>query len=266
MIGFIGGGNMAEAIINGLLKSSKFRANSIIVSDVSNMRLDILKDKYKIIVTNNNKNILNKADTIILAVKPQIIEIVLNDIKKIINKNEHLIISIAAGVPIKKIENVIGEDKKIIRVMPNACAFALESMSVLSFNKNITESDKQKASLIFNLIGESIELEEHYMDAVTALSGSGPGFIALILEAFSDAGVNIGLPRDIANKLLLQTLKGTLKLLEQKNISFIDLKNMVTSPGGTTIRGIYELEKSGLKSSIMSCLNSAFNRSKELSN
>ena len=264
MIGFIGGGNMGEAIIKGILKSGKYDKDNIIVSDVSDNRLKYLEKNYKVHTTTSNKTILEKSNVIIIAVKPQIIEKVLSDIKDSCN-NEHLFISIAAGVPISKIESILSNDKKIVRIMPNAAAFALESMSVLCFNNNIDENDKKTTIEIFDSIGKTLQLEEYQIDAVTALSGSGPGFVALILEAFSDAGVNIGLPRDITNQLVVQTFKGTIKLLEDSNKSFIDVKNMVTSPGGTTIAGIKSLEKGKLKATIMDCVEAAFNKSKELS-
>jgi pyrroline-5-carboxylate reductase len=263
MIGFIGGGNMAEAIIKGILKSSKFKPSDIIVSDISTNRIEYLREKYKITVTNSNEVVLDKSNTVILAVKPQVIDNVLQNVKSSFTM-EHLVISIAAGVTISRIEGILGADKKIVRVMPNACAFVLESMSVLSFNKNINDNEKVKALTIFKEIGEALELDESYMDAVTALSGSGPGFIASILEAFSDAAVNIGLPRDIADKLIVQTFKGTIKLAEQTGKSFIEIKNMVTSPGGTTIKGILALERGKIKHSIMDCVESAYFRSKEL--
>ena len=265
MIGFIGGGNMGEAIIKGILHSKKYKNNKIIVSDISETRLQFLKKTYNILTSLDNKTILKKSSILILSVKPQIIDAVLDEIKTDIIANKHLIISIAAGVPISRFENIIGTDKKIVRVMPNACAFTLSSMSALSFNKNITSENKNNATSIFNSIGETIELNESQIDAVTALSGSGPGFAALIFEAFSDAGVNIGLPRDIANKLLLQTFKGTINLSKEMGKSFIDIKNMVTSPGGTTIAGIHKLEEGKLKAVIMNAVKAAYDKSKKFS-
>ena len=265
MIGFIGGGNMAEAIIKGLLKSKKFQPENIIVSDIASERLEHLRTMHNITVTNKNSNVFEKANVIILAVKPQVIFKVLKEVKTLASV-KHLLISIAAGVSIKNIEDILGNGLKIIRVMPNVAAFALESMCVLSFNKNIEISDKQKAEIIFSSIGKVIQLDEIYLDAVTAISGSGPGFVAVIMEAFTDAAVNIGLPRNIAEKLVLQTFKGTVKLMEQSGKSPNEIKNMVTSPGGTTIRGIYAFEKEGLRKSIFEGCLAAFNRSKELSN
>jgi len=260
MIGIIGGGNMGEALIRGLLKSNK----SLIICEISPQRIKYLKENYSVIVTDNLEELLKKSEIVIFAVKPQVIDSVLNNVKNSrISLNDKLFISIAAGVKIEKFEKYLGNDKKIVRVMPNACAFVLESMSALSPNKNVTENEIKTALDIFNSIGETVVIDEAYMDAITGLSGSGPGFVALILEAFSDAGVNVGLPRDIVNKLILQTFKGTIKLIEEGK-SFIEVKNMVTSPGGTTIAGIHELEKGALKATIMNCIKRATERSKEL--
>ncbi len=260
MIGIIGGGNMGEALIRGLLKNNR----NLIICEISPQRIDYLKNNYEIDVTENLNELLKNSEIVIFAVKPQVIDSVLENVKNSkISLDEKLFISIAAGVKIEKFEKYLGSDKKIIRVMPNACAFVLESMSALSPNKNVTEEDITAALEIFNSIGESVVIDEVYMDAITGLSGSGPGFIALILEAFSDAGVNVGLPRNIVDKLILQTFKGTIKLIEEGK-SYIEVKNMVTSPGGTTIAGIHELEKGRLKATIMNCIKRATERSREL--
>ncbi len=265
MIGFIGGGNMGEAIIKGLIQSNVYSPDKITVSDVSKERLEFLKNSYNVDITHVNKNVVKKSDILLIAVKPQIIEKVLGDIKESIDKNNHVVVSIAAGVSVGKLEGILGRDKKIVRVMPNASAFVLESMNVLCFNGNITDKEKKSVFTIFNSIGKTMELEEKYIDAVTALSGSGPGFVSVILEAFSDAGVNVGLSRDIAEKLILQTFLGTLKLATEQGKSFSEIKNMVTSPGGTTIKGIHQLEKKGVRCAIMDCVEAAFKRSSELS-
>ncbi len=262
MIGIIGGGNMGEALAKGLLKNEK----KIIICEISKERREYLKKEFDVEITGNLHELLKKSEIIIFAVKPQVIDKVLEDVKNSkIEITDKLFISIAAGVKIEKFEKYLGKDKKIIRVMPNTCAFVLESMSALSPNKNVKKEELEKALNIFNSIGETVVVEENYLDAITGLSGSGPGFIALIFEAFSDAGVNVGLPRDIVNKLILQTFYGTIKLIKETGKSFIDIKNMVTSPGGTTIAGIHELEKGGLKGIIMNCIKRATDRSKELS-
>jgi len=265
MIGLIGGGNMGEAIIKGMIASKNFSITDITVFDISKNRMIYLNERYHIDFIESIEDLVNQCDTVILAVKPQIINTVLSDIKQLIKKDIHLIISIAAGVKIRTIENFLGENIKIVRVMPNTPAFVLESMSALSFNKNITEKEKEHSMKIFQSIGKAIEIDETYIDAITAVSGSGPGFIAEILEAFSDGAVKIGLPRELANKLVLQTFIGSLKLISKEDISFNQLKNMVSSPGGTTIAGLSELANWSVKAGIINCIEAAYNKSKELS-
>ncbi len=264
MIGFIGGGNMGEAILKGLIKGGVYQPSEISVFDVNAGRLKFLKETYGINSANSGEDIVKRSNVVIIAVKPQIIDSVLLGLKKYFITDNRLIISIAAGVTIAQLEDNLGGNCKIVRVMPNAAAFVLESMSAISFNERVDTKDKEIVFKIFNAIGKTVELDERYMDAVTALSGSGPGFFSLILEAFSDAGVNVGLPRDIADKLILQTIKGTLKLSTDSGKSFVDIKNMVTSPGGTTIKGIHALEQGGIKSAIMNCVEAAFLRSNAL--
>jgi len=265
MIGLLGGGNMGEAIIKGMILSGKFLNSEINVTDVSNERVSYLKNQYGVNTPDTLESFILNSDVIVLAVKPQVFPNLLKSVKPLVDKDRHLFISIAAGVKLEKIEEYLGNNLKIVRVMPNTPAFVLQSMSALAFNKNIKDSDKQISFKIFDAIGESVELDENYLDAVTALSGSGPGYISMILEAFSDAGVKIGLSRDIANKLIIQTFVGTLELIKRENLKFIDAKNIVTSPGGTTISGIHELEKGGFKGIIMNCVEAAYKKSIELS-
>ncbi len=264
LIGLIGGGNMGEAIIKGMIESKNFSLTEITVFDVSKNRLIYLNERYHIDFSETVEELVEQSDVIILAVKPQIINSVLNNIKSLIDKNKHLIISIAAGVKIETFERTLGNDTRIVRVMPNTPAFVLESMSALSFNKNVSENDRKISMKIFQSIGEAIEIDESYLDAVTAVSGSGPGFIAEILEAFSDGAVKIGIPRELANKLIIQTFIGSIKLVSGEDINFNKLKNMVTSPGGTTIAGISELANYNIKAAIINCIEAAFKRSKEL--
>ena len=263
MLGIIGGGNMGEALIKGIIKAGIFNNNEIVVSELIDERREYLENNYKIEVTYKLEDLINNCNIIIFAVKPQVIDSVLIELKQN-NLNEKLFISIAAGVKIEKFESYLGNDKKIIRVMPNTCAFVLESMSAISCNRNVTDYDLNQALKIFNSIGECVIVPETQLDAITGLSGSGPGFVSVILESFIDAGVLVGLSRDIAEKLIIQTFKGTLKLKEESNKTFYEIKSMVTSPGGTTISGIYELEKGAIRAAIMNCIKRATERSKEL--
>ncbi len=263
MLGIIGGGNMGEALIKGIISSKVFSPENIIVSEILDKRRNYLEELYKIKTTPKIKELLDKASIVIFAVKPQVIDNVLEELKEYHMDNK-LFISIAAGVKIEKFEKYLGKDKKIIRVMPNTCAFVLESVSALSPNENINENDLKVALEIFNAIGETVVVPEYQQDAITGLSGSGPGYVATIIEAFIDAGVLSGLSRDIAEKLVIQTFLGTIKLKLESDKSFYDIKSMVTSPGGTTITGIHELEKGNLRATIMNCVKKATERSKEL--
>ncbi len=264
MLGIIGGGNMGEALIKGIISSQIFSPEKIIVSEILDKRRNYLEKSYKIKTTLKIEELLDKAEIVIFAVKPQIIDTVLDEIKGY-NMDNKLFISIAAGVKIEKFEKYLGKDKKIIRVMPNTCAFVLESISALSPNKNIDENDLKIALKIFNAIGETVVVPEYQQDPITGLSGSGPGYVATIMEAFIDAGVLSGLSRDIAEKLVIQTFLGTIKLKLESDKNFYEIKSMVTSPGGTTISGIHELEKGNLRATIMNCVKEATNKSKELS-
>ena len=264
MIGIVGGGNMGEALIKGMISSKLYSPDEIIVTEILKERCNYLEDNYKIKTTQKISELLEKVSIVIFAVKPQIINNVLDEVRKFKDLNK-LFISIAAGVKIEKFEKYFGEDKKIVRVMPNTCAFVQESMSAICYNKNVNENDVKTVLEIFNSIGETVIVPEYLMDAVTGLSGSGPGFVAVILEAFIDAGVLAGLSRDVAEKLTIQTFLGTIKLKKETEKSFYEIKSMVTSPGGTTISGIHELEKGNLRASIMNCIKRATYRSKELS-
>ncbi len=264
MLGIIGGGNMGEALLKGILKAEIYNNSEIIVAEISESRRKIINENYKVKTTDSLKTAIEFSNIIIIAVKPQVIDNVLNEIKNL-SITDKLFISIAAGVKIEKFESILGEDKKIIRVMPNTCAFVLESMSALSCNKNVSKKDLENALKIFNAIGETVIIDENQLDAITGLSGSGPGYIAVILEAFTDAGVLVGLSRDVAEKLVIQTFLGTLKLKLGSGKTFSEIKAMVTSPGGTTINGIFELERGNLRSTIMNCVKKATDRSKELS-
>ncbi len=260
-IGIIGGGQMAEALIKGFLQKKIFNPKAIYVSEPSSERRNFLKNQYEINVFFDNKKIWEKAKKIILAVKPQVIEKVLEEVKNFVTSS-HLVLTIAAGIPLKVYEFYLGKEKKIIRIMPNCCALINYSVSVLSPNKNVTEKEIKEAEKIFSAIGKVYILEESYMDAVTALSGSGPAFFATIIEAFIDAGVLVGLSRKISKELVIHTLLGTCKLLENKDP--YEIKSMVTSPGGTAITGEKVFYKEGLSGIIMEAVYQAFKRSEEL--
>ncbi len=257
MIGIIGFGKMGEAIALGL----KGLGEKIGVFDIDQERVKFAKEQG-LTVFEDNVSLVKNSSLIILAVKPQVIKDVLDEIKTHISSDK-LVVSIAAGVRSDTIKEALGIDR-VVRVMPNTPALVGEGAIVLSFCGGFTEREKRLVTEVFRPLGEVFVLDEVYMDAVTALSGSGPAYVFLFLEALSDAGVKVGLSRDVSLRLALQTLKGSLVLFERKEgipRKFID---MVTSPGGTTISALHTLEINGFKGIIMSAVEEAYRRSKEL--
>lgn len=263
-IGFIGGGQMGEALIRGLIQSELYAKDDICVAEPNQERRDYMASTYGIKGYENSNALWENCATIILAVKPQIMAIVLAASKDLASP-EHLIISIAAGLPISFYEKGLERDDcKIIRVMPNTPALVLEGASGLCGNTNVSQEELQRAETIFNKIGKAVILQESAIDAVTGLSGSGPAYVFTFAEAMIDAGIEQGLPRPTAETLALQTLLGSVKLLMESGKHPAELRAMVTSPGGTTIAAQHVLERSGFKGIIMDAVAAAVNRSKEL--
>jgi pyrroline-5-carboxylate reductase len=265
-LGFIGGGRMGEALIQGILKSGIIAAEDIGVIDPVAKRREYLADTYGVITYDSNadERIWSDCATVILAVKPQVMKDVLLDAKDRIN-DSHLLISIAAGIESSFIETKLaGTNCRIIRVMPNTPAFILEAASALSQGPRATQEDMVTAVTIFNSIGKSIILDEKYFDAVTGLSGSGPAYVFTFIEALIDAGLKVGLNRSDAELLVMQTVLGSVKLAMHSKEHPAQLRAMVTSPGGTTIAGLHELEAAGFNGIIMDAVEAATERSKEL--
>ncbi|NWF98134.1 MAG: pyrroline-5-carboxylate reductase [Nitrospirae bacterium] len=258
MIGFIGGGNMAEAMIKGMIQNNM---KDIIVSEPRAERRVYLEKNYNVISTNDNISLVNKCNIIIIAVKPQNMDEVTSEIAEYITP-EKFIISIAAGITLSYLTSKL-KTSKIIRVMPNTPALVQEGMSVLSLCECFPDNEMTFIRGIFMSIGKVMVLPEKYMDAVTALSGSGPGFLAFIIEKMIEAGVKAGLSRDAATELAIQTFIGTAKLLET-GMPPSKLREMVTSPGGTTAAGLKVFEEKGLQNLIDSVILAAVERSREL--
>jgi pyrroline-5-carboxylate reductase len=258
MIGFIGGGNMAEALIKGIIQSGM---KDIIISEPRDERRVYLEKTYGVKSTSDNKEVVKNSNIIILAVKPQNMDDVTAEIADLIS-NDKLIVSIAAGITLSYLSSKL-KTSKIIRVMPNTPALVQEGISVLSMCECIHDKEMGLVRDIFMSVGRVLVLPEKYMDAVTALSGSGPAFIALFVESMIDAGITMGLGKDNATELTIQTLIGTAKLLET-GMPPNNLRKMVTSPGGTTAAGLKVFEERGLKEIITAVIEAATNRSKEL--
>jgi pyrroline-5-carboxylate reductase len=259
----VGGGQMGEALIRGMIESGLTAAENITVAEPMPQRREYLATTYQVNGVETATELAANSDVIILAVKPQIMEPVLRQYSAHLT-TEHLIISIAAGITLSQLEQEAGDDMRIIRVMPNTPALVLAGASAMSGNQNIKKRDMEVAQQIFAAVGTCVEVPENQLDAVTGLSGSGPGYVFTFLEAMIDGGVLAGLPRPVAEQLALQTLYGSAKLaLESKEPAAV-LKGKVTSPGGTTVTGIQVLEEAGLRGTVMKAVKAATERSKEL--
>jgi pyrroline-5-carboxylate reductase len=261
-IGFIGSGNMAQSLIKAILDKGISDNYGIISSDPDIEKLKAVKKDLDIKVTEDNLEVVKNSNIIILAVKPQEIDKVLNEIKASIT-NDKIILSIAAGVKISQIETVIGK-KKIVRVMPNAPCQVGEMAAGFTPNSNLTEQEISTIEIILGSAGKAFRLKEDLLDAVTGLSGSGPAFVARIIEGFTEAGIDNGLSEEIAYQLTLQTFLGAAKLLMDKKMSPSELIKIVSSPKGTTIAGREILDKSEIKLIIKKTIKTATDRSKEL--
>jgi pyrroline-5-carboxylate reductase len=262
-LGILGGGAMGEAIIRGIIKAKVFSPSQITVSDVTAQRLKFLKDSYKIKPCTDNKKLVTDSSVIIIAVKPQVLPAVMKECSSASDKTK-LFLSIAAGVKSDAIASLLSGNCRVIRAMPNTAARVLESATALCSGPNATGDDMKAAEKIFSALGKTVLVEEKLMDAVTGLSGSGPAYVFLFLEALIDAGVKVGLTRAVASELAAQTIYGAATLVKETQESATKLKEQVTSPGGTTISGLHVLEKEGFKGLVMDAVEAATQRSKEL--
>jgi pyrroline-5-carboxylate reductase len=262
-IAFLGGGNMAEALIKGLIAAGTAKPDQIIATDISLDRLAHLQKTYGIIIHKNNSDAAREAEIIVLSVKPQIIERVLGEIASAIDEKK-LVISIAAGIATPKIEKSFKDGSRVVRVMPNTPALVLAGAAALAGGRNTSNEDLALAQRMFNSVGRAVIVEEKLMDAVTGLSGSGPAYVFVIIDALSDAGVKAGLPRALALELAAQTVYGAAKMVLETKEHPAKLRDMVTSPGGTTIEGLHALEKGKLRATLINAVEAATARSKEL--
>ncbi len=260
--GFIGGGNMAEALIRGLLAGGVAPA-AITVSEPLPQRAEFLRNSYTVGTTSDNREVIRKSDVVILAVKPQLWGAVHPQLADIVSR-ETLFISIMAGVSTAAMEAPFTEKIRVTRVMPNTPALVLEGASAICAGHHALPGDLLLTQRIFQLVGKAYILDEKLLDAVTGLSGSGPAYVLTFLEALADAGVKQGLPRDVALGLAVQTVLGTAKLLLESGDHPALLKDKVTSPGGTTIAGLHVLEQKAFRGAVMDAVEAATRRSMEL--
>ncbi|NJK40463.1 MAG: pyrroline-5-carboxylate reductase [Acaryochloridaceae cyanobacterium SU_2_1] len=261
-LGIIGGGVMAESILSRLLSQGLYRSDQILVSDVSAERLQYLADHYQVRGVADNPLVAISSSILILAIKPQVFDQVAAQLRATTHAFP-LVISILAGVSLARLETAFG-DTPLVRVMPNTPAQVGAAMTAIALGKQAKVHHQEQVQQLFTAIGEVVTVPESLMDAVTGLSGSGPAFVAMVLEALADGGVAVGLPRSMAAQLALQTLLGTALLVRETGIHPAQLKDQVTSPGGTTIAGVAALEKAGLRGALMDAVQAAYQRSQQL--
>ena len=262
-VGFLGAGNMGEAMINGLLQARLVDAKAVWATDVRADRLEQLAGKYGIRTTASNSALVAESDVVILAVKPQIMGAVLKEIAGAVDEGT-LLISIAAGVHTRTLRAHLGKPVRLIRVMPNTPALVLEGVTAIARAEGLDPGDLETAAELFGAIGRVVVLDEDALDAVTGLSGSGPAYVAVVIESLSDGGVKMGLDRATAMTLAVQTVLGSAKLIRETGMHPGQLKDMVSSPGGTTIAGISALEEGGVRSTFIRAVERATERSREL--
>ena len=264
-IGFIGTGNMGSAIIKGTVTAKFISGNEINIFDPNNAKVRELVEKYNANSLQDEISVVENSDIIILCVKPNIYNSVLKKIKDSIEKNK-IIVSIAAGISIDSIENIIGKDKKVVRTMPNTPVQVMEGMTAVSFNKNINPEEKETIFGLLNSFGKSIEIEEKLMHVFTAISGSLPAYVYMFAEALSDGGVLEGMPREETYKIIAQAIKGSAEMMLKTGKHPGILKDEVTSPGGTTIEALKVLENGNFRGTLINAVSKCTEKSKKMSN
>ncbi len=263
-IAIIGSGNMGEALISGLVCAKSCQPQNIVCTDIRKDKLKAIADKYGIHTSTSNVEAAQAADIIVYATKPQIMAAVLKETADCLDMSK-IIISIAAGIPLAAISTCLQKKLRLIRAMPNIAVFVKEGATAIAGCEHTRPEDIEMAKEIFNSVGETLFIEENVlMDAITGLSGSGPAYIFLIVDALADAGVKMGLSREEALMLSTQTVLGAAKLLKETKEHPSQLKDRVTSPGGTAISGLHTLEKGGLRTTLINAVEAATNRSYEL--
>jgi len=260
---FIGGGNMGEALIKGLLSGLGVKAQHIIATDVVPERRAYMQATYGITASADNTHAVQESTVVILAVKPQIMPTILEEIAPVVN-SEKLVISIAAGITLQTLQRALGDSRRVVRVMPNTPALVLAGAAGISPGQAATAQDIALVERIFNAVGRAMVVSDEMMDVVTGLSGSGPAFIFALIEGLSDGGVLMGLARPTATLLAAQTVLGAAKMVLETGKHPGELKDMVTSPAGTTIAGMHALESGGLRGLMMEAVRRATERSAAL--
>ncbi|MFK8181957.1 MAG: pyrroline-5-carboxylate reductase [Phormidesmis sp.] len=267
-LGMIGGGVMGEALLSRLLSQGLYASDEILVSEPASGRREVLSEHYAVKTTASNRDVIETSRVILLAIKPQIFPLVAKDfegaeLKGVDRETPPLVMSILAGIPLSKLEAAV-PGWPVVRAMPNTPATVGEGMTAIAAGSRTTPEHSKLAQEIFSAVGQVVQVPEGMMDAVTGLSGSGPGYVSIVIEALADGGVASGLPRAVANQLAVQTVLGTAQLIQKTGMHPAELKDRVTSPGGTTIAGIACLEELGMRSSLIEAVRVASSRSREL--
>jgi len=262
-IAVIGTGKIGEALIKGLCASGWRKPNEIVATDIHPERLQSIKDLCGVETSDNNREAIKDAAVIVLAVKPQDLSALLQDIGEGVT-NEQTVLSVAAAVKTASIEKHLAAGVPVVRAMPNTPATVQEAMSGICAGSHAGEEHLALAEEVLAHLGAVVRVREDMMDAVTAVSGSGPAYFALLAEAMIEAGLLLGLSREVSTQLVVQTMYGTAKLLRDEHIHPVELRENVTSPGGTTIRAIRELERAGIRAAFLNAIQSAMERSREL--
>ncbi len=260
---FLGTGAMAEALLKGLLREGTVDADEIVCAEPRPERREEIADRYGVEVTADNRAAAALADLLVLSVKPQVMDALLAEIAPVVDARK-LVVSIAAGVPIATIAGKLGAGVRIVRTMPNTPALVGAGATALARGAHATDQDLAQALSLFEAVGTAVVVDEPLLDAVTGLSGSGPAFVFLAIEALADGGVKVGLTRHVAMALAAQTVMGAAKLVLETGEHPGRLKDMVTSPGGTAIAGVHALEQGGFRAALITAVAVATRRSKEL--
>jgi pyrroline-5-carboxylate reductase len=259
----LGCGKMGEALVGGLIGSGWRRPEEIVVTTRRDERLTELQDKHGVEGSLDNAAAVAGASVIVLAVKPQDMEVLLSDISDHVT-TEQTVLSVSAAIPTSFIESRLSQDVPVVRAMPNTPSVVHEGMAGLSSGKFADDKHLAIASEVLAHVGRVVTVPESYLDAVTAISGSGPAYFALLAEAMIEAGILLGLSREISTDLVVQTMLGSAKMLRDEHMHPVELREMVTSPGGTTIRAIKVLEQSGVRAAFLNAIQAAMERSQEL--
>lgn len=262
-IGFIGTGNMGSSIIKGILSSKFEKSENINIFDLDKEKVNNLVKEYGVNAVNSEKELAKNSDIIVLSVKPHIIPVVLKNLSENVKKDA-IILTIAAGISISVIENALGEDKKVVRTMPNTPAQVLSGMTAVTFNKNIENSEKEIIFKLLNSFGKSVEIEEKLMHAYTGISGSLPAYVYMFMEALADGGVLCGMPRNKAYEIVAQTVAGSAKMLLETGKHPGQLKDEVCSPAGTTIEAVRVLENGNFRGNVIEAVVACTEKSKEM--